>query len=199
VGFLLWVGGARARHLLATAAGTLPVLAGLTAAAPYRMGRLLAFLDPSGYQETYAYQVYQSMMAIGAGGIFGRGLGASRAKLFYLPEAHNDFVFAVIAEETGLIGALITVAMLAGLIVLGYQTARRAPDRLGALYALGATFVLGFQVLLNLGVVVGVLPVTGLTLPFLSYGGSSLAVTLALVGLILGVARQARIGEEGRT
>ncbi|MFO8034792.1 MAG: putative peptidoglycan glycosyltransferase FtsW [Candidatus Bipolaricaulota bacterium] len=197
-GFLLWAGGARLSHLLAVGAGSLPVLAGLMAAAPYRMGRLLAFLDPGGYQETYAYQVYQSLMAIGAGGVLGRGLGASRAKLFYLPEAHNDFVFAVVAEETGLLGAGIVVSLLAGLVFFGYQAARRAPDRLGALYALGATFALGFQMLLNLGVVVGALPVTGLTLPFLSYGGSSLAVTLALVGLILGVARQGLSREEAR-
>ncbi len=197
VGFLLWVGGARLRHLLAVGAGALPVLAGLLAAAPYRVGRLLAFFDPAGYQETYAYQVYQSMMAIGAGGVLGRGLGASRAKLFYLPEAHNDFVFAVVAEETGLLGAGSAVLLLAGLVFLAYQAARRAPDRLGALYALGAAFLLGFQALLNLGVVVGVLPVTGLTLPFLSYGGSSLAVTLALVGLILSVARQG-VSKEGR-
>ncbi len=199
VGFLLWVGGARFPHLLAVGAGAVPVLGGLLAAAPYRVGRLLAFLDPSGHQETYAYQVYQSMMAIGAGGVVGRGLGASRAKLFYLPEAHNDFVFSVVAEETGFIGAGIAALLLASLVTLGYQAARRAPDRLGVLYALGATFALGFQALLNLGVVVGVLPVTGLTLPFISYGGSSLAVTLALVGLILGVARQGTTGGEAIT
>ncbi len=196
VGFLLWVGGARLRHLLTVGLGALPLLGGLMAAAPYRVGRLLAFLDPTGYQETYAYQVYQSMMAIGAGGVLGRGLGASRAKLFYLPEAHNDFVFAVVAEETGLLGAGIAILLLAALVFLGFQAARRAPDRLGTLYALGATFLLGFQSLLNLGVVVGALPVTGLTLPFLSYGGSSLAVTLALVGLILGVARHGVTGKE---
>ncbi len=199
IGFLLWVGGARLFHLLGVGLGTVPLLAGLMVVAPYRLGRLLAFLDPAGYQETYAYQVYQSMMAVGAGGLLGRGLGASRAKLFYLPEAHNDFVFAVVAEETGLVGAAIAISLLAALVFFGCQTARRAPDRLGALYALGASFVLGFQALLNLGVVVGVLPVTGLTLPFISYGGTSLAVSLALVGLILGVARQGVSVEEGKT
>jgi len=191
IGLLLWSAGARVRHLLASGAMALPVLLGLMALAPYRLGRLLAFLNPGGYQETYAYQVYQSVLAIGAGGLVGRGLGASRAKLFYLPEAHNDFVFSVIAEETGLLGSLIVIGLLVGLVGLGYRTAQRAPDRLGALYALGASFVLGLQAMLNLAVVVGLLPVTGLTLPFLSYGGSSLAVSLGLVGLVLSVARQA--------
>jgi cell division protein FtsW len=110
--------------------------------------------------------------------------------LFYLPSAHNDFVFAVVAEEVGLLGALLLIVLFGLLLGYGFGVARRAPDRLGALYALGASFSLGFQALLNLGVVVGVFPVTGLTLPFLSYGGSSLMVSLALVGLILGVARE---------
>jgi cell division protein FtsW len=128
-------------------------------------------------------------VAIGSGGFFGRGIGASRAKLFYLPAAHNDFVFAVVAEETGLIGALCVIALLAVLVVLGFRVGSRSPDKLGALYAWGASFLLGFQTLVNLGVVVGLLPVAGLTLPFLSHGGSSLMVSLMLGGLILGVAR----------
>ena len=190
IAFLLWVGGVPLRPLLGTAAAVLPLGGLMLLAAPYRLGRLLAFLNPAAYRQTYGYQVYQSLMAIGAGGVWGRGIGASRAKLFYLPAAHNDFIFAVVAEETGLIGALILIGLLAWLVVLGFRTAARAPDRLGTLYALGSSFILGFQTLLNLGVVVGVVPVTGLTLPFVSYGGSSLAVTLALSGLLLGVARQ---------
>lgn len=191
VAFLLFAGGVPIKPLVATATALLPVGGLLLLAAPYRLGRLLAFLDPVAYRDTYGYQVYQSFVAIGAGGIWGRGLGASRAKLFYLPSAHNDFVFAVVAEETGFIGSLILIGLLVWLTCLGFAVARRAPDRLGTLYALGASFLLGFQSLLNLGVVVGVLPVTGLTLPFVSYGGSSLSVTLALVGLLLGVARVA--------
>jgi cell division protein FtsW len=131
-------------------------------------------------------------LAIGSGGIFGRGLGASRAKLFYLPSAHNDFVFAVVAEEIGFLGVSIILALYVGLVILGFLVAKRAPDKLGALYAFGASFLLGFQTVLNLGVVVGVVPITGLTLPFLSYGGSSEIVSLALVGLLLGVARASR-------
>lgn len=188
--FLLWVGGIPGRHLLLTALGAIPIGGILVLAAPYRMGRLLAFLNPSAYQDTYAWQVFQSLSAIGAGGVFGRGIGASRAKLFYLPSAHNDFVFSVVAEEVGLFGALIVIALFATLVALGVMVAMRAGDLLGRLYALGASFLLGFQAFLNLGVAVGILPVTGLPLPFLSYGGSSLAVSLALVGLILGVAGQ---------
>jgi cell division protein FtsW len=138
------------------------------------------------------YQLYQALLAIGSGGIFGRGLGASRAKLFYLPSAHNDFVFAVVAEEIGFLGVSIILALYVGLVILGFLVAKRAPDKLGALYAFGASFLLGFQTVLNLGVVVGVVPITGLTLPFLSYGGSSEIVSLALVGLLLGVARASR-------
>ncbi len=192
VAVLLWVGGVPIRHLGVTGAAAVPFLAALLFGAQYRFERLLAFLNPELYRDTFAYQTYQSLMAIGSGGILGRGLGASRAKLFYLPSAHNDFLFAVVAEETGLLGALALMGLIGLLVGQGYAVSRRAPDKLGALYALGASFLLGFQTVLNLGVVVGVLPVTGLTLPFLSYGGSSLMVSLALGGLVLGVARASR-------
>lgn len=191
--FLLWAGGVPARHLLLTGLASLPLGAVLLLSARYRLERFLAFLNPEAYRHTLAYQLYQAVIAIGSGGILGRGLGASRAKLFYLPAAHNDFVFAVVAEEIGFLGVSLLMALYAALVVFGFQTARRAPDKLGALYAMGASFLLGLQTVLNLGVVVGVLPVTGLTLPFLSYGGTSVVVSLGLVGLILGVARAARV------
>lgn len=189
--FLLWVGGAQVRHLGATVLGSLPLAGVALVAAPYRLGRLLAFLDPASFRDSYGYQVWQSLLALGAGGIFGRGLGASRAKLFYLPSAHNDFIFAVVGEESGFLGALLVIALLVSLVLVGLRIAAAAPDRLGTLYALGVSFLFGFQALLNLGVVVGVFPVTGLTLPFISYGGSSLLVSLGGVGLLLGVARRA--------
>jgi len=192
VAFLLWVGGVPVRHLLFTLVGALPVGAVVLFAARYRLERFAAFLNPGAYRDTYGYQTYQSLMAIGSGGILGRGIGASRAKLFYLPSAHNDFLFAVVAEETGFVGTLCVIGLLGLLVALGFRVASRAPDKLGALYALGGSFLLGFQTLMNLGVVVGVVPVTGLTLPFLSYGGSSLMVSLMLGGLILGVARATR-------
>lgn len=193
--FLLWVGGVPTGQLLLTGLLSLPLGIVLLFSARYRMERFLAFLNPEAYRDTVGYQLYQALLAIGSGGLFGRGLGASRVKLFYLPSAHNDFVFAVVAEEIGFLGVSIILALYAGLVILGFLTARRAPDKLGALYALGASFLLGFQTLLNLGVVVGVVPVTGLTLPFLSYGGTSVMVSLALVGLILGVARAGRTSQ----
>ncbi len=192
VAFLLWVGGVPVRHLLVTLLGTLPVAGVVLFFARYRLERFAAFLNPEPYRDTYGYQTFQSLLAVGSGGMFGRGLGASRAKLFYLPAAHNDFLFSVVAEETGLIGSLCVIALLGFLVVLGFRAARQAPDKLGTLYAWGASFLLGFQALLNLAVAVGVVPVTGLTLPFLSYGGSSLMVSLMLGGLILGVARASR-------
>jgi len=191
--FLLWVGGVPTGHLLISGALALPLGLALLFSARYRWERFLAFLNPEMYRDTVGYQLYQALLAIGSGGPFGRGLGASRVKLFYLPSAHNDFVFAVVSEEIGLLGVSVLLGLYVGLVVLGFLVAKRAPDKLGALYALGASFLLGFQTVLNLGVVVGVVPVTGLTLPFLSYGGSSIVVSLALVGLILGVARAHRI------
>lgn len=190
--FLLWVGGVPLRHLLLTLLGALPMGVTVLFLARYRLERLAAFLAPGAYRDTYGYQTFQSILAVGSGGLFGRGLGASRAKLFYLPAAHNDFVFAVIAEETGLVGSLCVIGLLGALVFLGFRVARGAPDKLGALYAWGASFLLGVQTFLNLAVAVGILPVTGLTLPFLSYGGSSLMVSLMLGGLLLGVARTAR-------
>ncbi len=189
--FMLWVAGARTRDILGVVAAGLPLMGIALVLAPYRLGRILAFLNPESFRHSYGYQVYQSLLAIGSGGIFGRGLGASRAKLFYLPSAHNDFIFAVVGEEAGLIGSLTLIFLLVALVALGYRISRDARDDLGTLLALGASFILGFQTLLNLGVVVGVFPVTGLTLPFISYGGSSLAVSLGLVGILLGVAREA--------
>ncbi len=196
VAFLLFAGGVPLRPLLATAGAMIPVGALLLLAAPYRMSRLLAFLNPDAYRETYGYQVYQALIALGSAGALGRGIGASHAKLFYLPAAHNDFIFAVVGEETGFVGSVILIGLLVWLVVTGVRVAARAADRLGTLYALGASFAIGFQALLNLAVVVGILPVTGLTLPFISYGGTSIAVTLALCGLVLGVARRGERGAE---
>lgn len=191
--FLLWVGGVPTGHLLISGLFGVPLGLALLFSARYRWERLLAFLNPAAYRDTVGYQLFQALLAIGSGGAVGRGLGASRVKLLYLPSAHNDFVFAVVAEEVGFLGVFLLLCLYVALVVLGFMVARRAPDKLGALYALGASFLLGFQTLVNLGVAVGVLPVTGLTLPFLSYGGSSAVVSLGLVGLILGVARARRL------
>jgi cell division protein FtsW len=157
--------------------------------APYRFARILSFLDPEAFSTSSGYQVLQSLTAIGSGGIFGRGLGASRAKLFYLPQAHNDFILSVVGEEVGLIGSLLVLCLLGLLVWRAFAIAERAPDQLGRLLSYGIGFAIGVQVLLNAGVALGVLPVTGLTLPFLSNGGSSLLITLAMVGVLLNVSR----------
>ena len=147
----------------------------------YRVARMLAFFHPSSHAAA-SYQATQSVMAIGRGGIFGVGLGAGRAKWLHLPNAHTDFIFAIIGEELGLIGTLFVLACFAGLAALGFLVARRSPDRFGALLAAGITVWIAGQAVINLGAVVGVLPVAGIALPFLSAGGSSLVVTMLEIG-----------------
>ena len=187
---MLFFAGARLRHLAGIVVGCTPLVFLAVRYAPYRVARLLSFLHPFAYSTTSGYQPIQSLIAVGSGGLLGRGLGASRAKLFYLPQSHNDFIASVIAEELGFIGMLAMLGLLGFLVWRAFVIAERAPDRLGRLLALGIGFTLGFQTLINLGVVVGLLPVTGLTLPFLSNGGSSLIVTLAMVGVLLSISRQ---------
>ncbi|MFC2099613.1 putative lipid II flippase FtsW [Candidatus Bipolaricaulota bacterium] len=187
---MLFFAGARVLHLLGIVGASVPLVIAAVQVAPYRLARVLSFLNPHAYGETSGYQTIQSLIAIGSGGLLGRGLGASRAKLFYLPQSHNDFIASVVAEELGLVGMLVLLGALAFLVWRAFAIAERAPDRLGRLLALGIGFTIGFQALVNISVAVGLLPVTGLTLPFLSNGGSSLIVTLAMVGLLLNVSRQ---------
>ena len=187
---MLFFAGARVLHLLGIVGASVPLVIAAVQVAPYRLARVLSFLNPYAYGETSGYQTIQSLIAIGSGGLLGRGLGASRAKLFYLPQSHNDFIASVVAEELGLVGMLVLLGALAFLVWRAFAIAERAPDRLGRLLALGIGFTIGFQSLVNISVAVGLLPVTGLTLPFLSNGGSSLIVTLAMVGLLLNVSRQ---------
>ncbi len=188
--YMLFIGGARLVHLCGVVVATMPALVLLLLTAPYRFGRLLAFLDPFRYSTTEGYQLIQSLTALGSGGIFGRGLGASRAKLLFLPEPYNDFIFAIIGEELGLLGGLFVIGLFAYLTWLGYSVASRAPDRFGVLVAAGITFTLAAQAAINLGVASGILPVTGLTLPFISYGGSSLIVSFAMAGTLLNIAQR---------
>lgn len=188
--YMLFMGGARLIHLCGVVLAAMPALALLLITAPYRFGRLLAFLDPFKYSTTEGYQLIQSLTALGSGGIFGRGLGESRAKLLFLPEPHNDFIFAIIGEELGLLGGLLVIGLFAYLLWLGYSIASRAPDQFGMLLASGITFTLAAQAAINLGVASGILPVTGLTLPFISYGGSSLVISLAMTGTLLNIAQR---------
>ena len=174
------------------------VATGLALAAPYRRARVLAFLDPwKDYQGT-GYQNIQSLVGIASGGITGVGLGQSRAKWGFLPYAHTDFIFAIIGEELGLVGAMVVVALFVALCVLGARAAVLAPDRFGMLLAAGITVWFGVQALINIGAVIGILPITGVPLPFVSYGGSSLVFGMAAAGLLLNVARQAQLPDPRR-
>lgn len=188
--YMLFIGGARLAHLFGVIGATVPALGLLLITAPYRFGRLLAFLDPFRYSTTEGYQLIQSLTAIGSGGILGRGLGESRAKLLFLPEPYNDFIFAIIGEELGLLGGLLVIGLFAYLTWVGYTVASRAPDRFGMLLASGITFTIAAQAAINVGVASGILPVTGLTLPFISYGGSSLIVSFAMTGTLLNIAQR---------
>ena len=186
---LLFLAGARPRHLLVLAAPALPLLAVAVYLAPYRWRRILAFLNPESDPRGSGFQIIQSFLAIGSGGLLGRGLGGSKQKLFYLPEPHTDFVFAVIAEELGLIGGVAVVALFMVLIWRGLRAGLRAPDRFGAYLALGLTTMLATEALVNLGVVTGSLPTKGLPLPFVSFGGSALFMTLLSTGILLNISQ----------
>jgi cell division protein FtsW len=187
---VLTVGGLPLR-LLAKVAGTGLLLATIASfAEPYRRDRVLAFFNPSKDASNTGYQIRQSLIALGSGGFDGVGLGAGRAKWFFLPNAHTDFIFAIIGEELGLIGCLLVLGLFAGFGLVGLRIARRAPDRFGMLLAAGVTAWVVGQAAINLGAVVGLLPVSGIPLPFLSAGGSALVFTMAAAGVLANVARQ---------
>jgi len=188
-GVLLLVAGARWAHLAAVGGAGALCVALLVARSPERLTRVFAFLEPEKYSQGAAYQQMQSLIALGSGGMFGKGLGASGRKLFFLPEAPSDFIFAIIGEELGLIGALAVVALFAVFVFHGLRIATLARDSFRALVALGVTFAIGFQALINLAVVAGCAPTKGIALPFISLGGSSLVAMMIGTGLVLAVAR----------
>jgi cell division protein FtsW len=186
---LLYVGGVPLLKLGTTAALGGGMALFLALRKEYRRDRLLAFLDPSADPERIGYQITQSLTGVSSGRLTGVGLGASRAKWGFLPNAHTDFIFAIIGEETGLVGALVVVALFVAFAVLGVRAALHAPDRFGTLVAAGITAWVVSQALVNIGGVVGLLPITGLTLPYVSFGGTSLVVTMAATGILLNIAR----------
>ena len=190
---MLFAAGAPLRSLL-SATGLAVALAGVMAfLADYRRERLLGFLDPWARRDDEGLQTVQSLASIATGRISGVGLGASRGKWGYLPFAHTDFIFSIIGEELGLIGSVTVVSLFAALAFVGFAVALNAPDRFGMLLALGITIWLVGQAFINISVALGMLPVTGLPLPFLSFGGSSLVVTLAACGMLMSVARHTRV------
>ncbi|MFQ5828252.1 MAG: putative lipid II flippase FtsW [Candidatus Methylomirabilia bacterium] len=186
---LLFVAGARVRQMTLLAASALPLVVVAIASAPYRWKRIVSFLDPWADPLGSGFQMIQSYLALGSGGWFGRGLGASKQKLFYLPEPHTDFIFAIIGEELGFVGALGVVGLFAVLTWRGLRVGLRAPTPFGAYLALGLTLLLTCQTLVNLGVVTGLLPTKGLPLPFVSFGGSALVTTMVAAGLLLNVSQ----------
>jgi cell division protein FtsW len=189
---VLWVAGTPILPLTGVGLGGLVVAAGLAMGASYRRARVTAFLHPWDDPLNTGYQNIQSLVGIANGGLTGVGIGESRAKWGFLPYAHTDFIFAIIGEELGLIGAAFVVGLFVALCVLGARAAQLAPDRFGMLLAAGITAWFGVQAFVNIGAVIGILPITGVPLPFVSYGGSSLVFSMIGAGLLLNVARQAQ-------
>lgn len=165
---------------------------GLIISAPYRIQRITSFLDPWSDPQNSGFQIIQSLYAIGPGGLFGLGLGQSRQKFFYLPEPQTDFIFAILAEELGFIGGSFVLLLFALLLWRGIRIALGAPDLFGSFLAVGIIAMIAIQVMINIGVVTGLMPVTGITLPFLSYGGSSLTLMLVAIGVLLNISRHSR-------
>ena len=189
LGALLFVGGLRLRNLLWVVAGALPLLAWSLYRHPYQRHRILTFLDPWSDAQGKGFQAVQAFLALGRGGFAGTGPGGSRQKLFFLPAPHTDFILAVIGEELGFIGLLFVMSLFGVVLWRGMRAALRAPDLFGTYLAFGLTFCLFLQVVINTGVVVGLLPTKGLTLPFLSYGGTSLVASMATIGVLLNISR----------
>lgn len=179
-------------QVLGLSLSLLPFVAYFTITQKYRVERLLSFINPWAEPAGSGYQAIQSLYALGPGHIFGSGLGRSRQKLFYLPEPQNDFIFAVIGEELGFIGAVTVIMLYLVFIWRGFQIALKAPDFFGSLLAAGITFVIATQVLINVAVVTGALPVTGINLPLISAGGSSVFFTLLGIGILLNISRHTR-------
>jgi cell division protein FtsW len=188
---MIFTAGISYRYVVGLALVSLPAFYLVVMASEYRRQRVFAFLDPWGDPLGYGYQMIQSMIAVGTGGIFGRGLMGGVQKLFYLPEPHNDFIYAVIAEELGLIGATTVLACFCVITWRGLRTAVRAPDRFGAFLAIGLTTMIAFQALFNVSVVLGLAPTKGIPLPFVSAGGSSLLISLLGMAVLLNVSQQA--------
>jgi len=186
---ILFTAGARIKHF---AILSLPTFAGLTAAiafSPYRLARFLSFLDPLKDPKGDGWQVVNSLFAIGSGGWFGRGLGKSLQKFLYIPEPQNDFIFSILCEELGFVGALVVLLLFLIFIWRGIKIAMNAPDMFGSLLAIGITSLVAVQVIINILVITSLVPVTGMPLPFFSYGGTSLLFMMSAIGILLNISR----------
>ena len=184
---MMFVGGVRCLHLLGSLIVVLPAAWYYLMSADYRVKRVLSFLNPWQYPSDEGYQIVHSLMAFGTGGLWGVGIGKGYQKLFYLPEPHTDFIFSIIGEEFGLMGVMVIIILYAWILLRGIQIARNAPDTFGSLLAIGLTTALGLQICINMSVTLGLLPTKGLTLPLLSYGGTSLLLNMASIGILMNI------------
>jgi cell division protein FtsW len=187
---MLYAAGARLSQLGLLGGSGLLAFAALVAMAPYRIKRIVAFLDPWQDPLGKGYQIIQSLYALGSGGLVGLGLGNSRQKYLYLPEPQTDFIYSILGEELGFLGGATVLVLFGVLVWRGFRTAMFAPDEFGSLLAAGITGMIAVQVLINVGVVTSSIPATGITLPFISFGGSSLTLMLTGVGILLNISRQ---------
>ncbi|MDX8045096.1 putative lipid II flippase FtsW [Gracilibacillus sp. S3-1-1] len=195
-GMILFFTKIRLRHIFLLASMAVIVFVFFAIKSPYRLARITAFLDPFADAQGSGYQLVNSYISIHTGGLFGTGIGGSVQKLGYLPESHTDFIMAVISEETGLIGVAAVLGFYFFLFVKGIRIAARAQDEFGRLLAIGITFQIILQAFINLGAVLGMLPITGITLPFISYGGSSLVITMIAIGILLNISIYGRKKQE---
>ncbi|MFP3867461.1 MAG: putative lipid II flippase FtsW [Desulfobacteraceae bacterium] len=192
---LLFVGGTRLTHIFLSGLALVPLLIYAIIQDPKRLERVVTFLNPFQYKQEGGYQLVHSLYAIGSGGIGGLGIGKSQQKLFYLPDMHTDFILSILAEEVGLIGVLVVICLFFVLIIRGVSLSLKAPDNFACYLALGLVTLIGLQAGLNMGVVSGLLPTKGMSLPFISYGGSSLLINMISVGILLNISAQCqRIG-----
>ncbi len=190
---LMIIGGLKKRLIALGAVGAAGALAVAIKFIGYGSDRIKYWLDPWLAPRAEGFQTIQSLLAIGSGGILGRGIGQSRQKYLWVPEPHNDFIFSIVCEELGLVGAMLIIVLFALLVWRGFTIAMRAPDKYGSLLAIGLTFQVGLQAMLNIWVVTNTIPNTGISLPFFSYGGTSLMILLAEMGIVLSVSRSANI------
>lgn len=186
---LYFIAGTRMSYIFGMILASLPLAYVIIMRSPYKRARMLAFLNPEMHKDTIGYQVYESLISIGSGGIFGKGLGMSNQKLLYLPAAHTDFIMAIIGEEVGFIGISVILLLFIVFIVSGIRIALRARDLFGVYLGFGITIMFAYQVLINTGVVLSLIPTKGLTLPFISYGGSSIIFSLIGVGILNSIYR----------
>jgi cell division protein FtsW len=187
---MLCLAGSRVKHLLILGASFIPVGVWLIWHKGYRLARLTAFLDPWKDAGNTGFQIIQSLLSFGSGGAFGVGIGDGMQKLFYLPEPHTDFILSIIAEESGFIGVTIVIVMFALFVFRGFMIALKAPDLFGTLLAAGLTMVIALESFINIAGVMGLIPLKGLALPFLSYGGTSFIMSMTAVGILLNISTQ---------